>query len=56
MLNGLSEEQKRVIEQMSYAIVESILSIPMDELRKASEHGDSELIKVATRLFRYEDR
>jgi len=56
MLNGLSNEQKRIIEQMSYAIVESILSIPMDELRKASEHGDSELIKVATRLFRYEDR
>ncbi len=56
MLDSLSEEQKRVIEQMSYAIVESILSIPMDELRKASEHGDNELIKVATRLFRYEDR
>ncbi len=56
MLDNLSEEQKRVIEQMSYAIVESMLSIPMDELRRASEHGDSELIKVAMRLFRYEDR
>lgn len=56
MLDNLSEEQKRVIEQMSYAIVESMLSIPMDELRKASEQGDSELIKVAMRLFKYEDR
>ena len=52
----ISEEQKRVVEQLSYAIAESILSIPMDELRRASETGDSELIRVAGRLFRYEDR
>jgi glutamyl-tRNA reductase len=52
----ISEEQKRIVEQLSYAIAESILSIPMDELRRASEMGDSELIRVAGRLFRYEDR
>ncbi len=52
----ISEEQKRIVEQLSYAIAESILSIPMDELRRASEIGDSELIRVAGRLFRYEDR
>lgn len=50
---SLDEGSRQVIEQMSYAIVESILSIPMDELRKASEHGDVELIKVASRLFKY---
>ncbi|MEM4278795.1 MAG: glutamyl-tRNA reductase [Candidatus Nitrosocaldus sp.] len=52
MLN-LDEHSKQVVEQMSYAIVESILSIPMDELRRASESGDVELIKVASRLFKY---
>ncbi len=52
MLN-LDEYSKQVVEQMSYAIVESILSIPMDELRKASENGDVEFIRTASRLFKY---
>ncbi|GBC73068.1 Glutamyl-tRNA reductase [archaeon HR04] len=52
MLN-LDERSKQVVEQMSYAIVESILSIPMDELRKASENGDVEFIRTASRLFKY---
>ncbi|MDW8276308.1 MAG: hypothetical protein RMJ59_08030, partial [Candidatus Nitrosocaldus sp.] len=52
MLN-IDEQSRQVVEQMSYAIVESILSTPMDELRRASESGDVELIKVASRLFRY---
>jgi len=52
MLN-LDEHSKQVVEQMSYAIVESILSIPMDELRKASENGDVEFIRTASRLFKY---
>ncbi|MFN4336140.1 MAG: glutamyl-tRNA reductase [Candidatus Nitrosocaldus sp.] len=51
----IDESSRQVVEQMSYAIVESILSIPMDELRKASERGDAELIKVASRLFKYEE-
>ncbi len=50
----IDESSRQVVEQMSYAIVESILSIPMDELRKASERGDVELIKAASRLFKYD--
>lgn len=39
MLGELDEEQKKVVEQLNHAIVEGILSNPMDTLRKASEGG-----------------
>ena len=54
MLGDLDEEQKRIIEQLSHAIVESVLSSPMDNLRKASEDGDKELMKAVSKLFKYE--
>ena len=54
MLGGLNEEQKKVIEQLSHAIVEGVLSNPMDILRKASEDGDKELMKAVSKLFKYE--
>jgi glutamyl-tRNA reductase len=54
MLDGISEEQKRIIERMSMSIVEGILASPMDNLRKASEQGDKELLDVIDRLFKYE--
>lgn len=50
----LNEEQKKVVEQLSHAIVEGILSNPMDTLRKASEDGDKELMKAVLKLFKYE--
>jgi glutamyl-tRNA reductase len=54
MLGDLDEGQKRIIEQLSHAIVESVLSNPMDNLRKASEDGDKELMKAVSKLFKYE--
>jgi glutamyl-tRNA reductase len=54
MLGDLDGEQKKVIEQLSHAIVEGILSNPMDTLRKASEDGDKELMKAVSKLFKYE--
>jgi glutamyl-tRNA reductase len=54
MLGELDEEQKKVVEQLSHAIVEGILSNPMDTLRKASEDGDKELMKAVLKLFKYE--
>lgn len=54
MLGDLDEEQKRIIEQLSHAIVEGVLSNPMDNLRKASEGGDKELMKAVSKLFNYE--
>jgi len=54
MLGDLDENQKKVIEQLSHAIVEGVLSNPMDILRKASEDEDKELMKAAAKLFKYE--
>ncbi|HJU33822.1 MAG TPA: glutamyl-tRNA reductase [Nitrososphaera sp.] len=52
----LAPDEAKVIEQLSYAIVESILSIPMNNLRKEAEEGNNaELMKMVAKLFRYEE-
>jgi glutamyl-tRNA reductase len=54
MLGDLDQQQKKIIEQLSHAIVEGVLSNPMDNLRQASEDGDKELMKAVSKLFKYE--
>ncbi len=52
----MEPEEARVIEQLSYAIVEGVLSIPMNNLRKEIEEGGSEeLMKTVAKLFKYEE-
>lgn len=48
----------KVVEQLSYAIVEGILSTPMNYLRKEIEEGGiegEELMKMVSKMFKYED-
>src|SRR5918997_3119622 len=53
----LPPEETRVIEQLSYAIVEGILSTPMNNLRKEIEEGgNEELMKIVAKLFMYEEK
>lgn len=53
----VGSDEARIVEQLSYAIVEGILSAPMNNLRKEIETGQSEeLIKIVAKLFRYEDK
>lgn len=53
----LGPEEVRVVEQLSYAIVEGVLSTPMNNLRKETEEGQSEeLMKVVAKLFKYEEK
>ncbi len=54
LLGDISDEERMIIEKMSIAIMEGILSSPMNNLKKASEQGDREILNIATRLFRYE--
>lgn len=54
MLGNISEEEREIIERMSISIVEGILYNPMNNLMKASENGDTELISIINRLFKYE--
>lgn len=52
----LAPEEAKILEQLSYAIVEGILSTPMNNLRKEIEEGgNEELIKVVAKLFKYEE-
>ena len=52
----LTPEEDRIIEQLSYAIVEGIISIPMNNLRKEIEGGgNEEITKRVAKLFNYEE-
>ena len=53
MLGEKDEGKIRIIDQLTQAIVEDIMSIPMNNLRKASEQGDSEILKTVVKLFDY---
>ncbi|TRZ70057.1 MAG: glutamyl-tRNA reductase [Nitrosopumilaceae archaeon] len=53
MLGETDEQKIRIIEQLTQAIVEGIISTPMNNLRKATEQGDSELLKTVSKLFDY---
>ncbi len=56
MLGEKDEQKIRIIDQLTQAIVEDIMSIPMNNLRKASEEGDSEILKTVTKLFDYKTK
>ena len=53
MLGETNKEKIRIIEQLTQAIVEGIISTPMNNLRRASEQGDAELLKTVSKLFDY---
>lgn len=55
----IGTEERRIMEQFSYAMVEAIMSTPMNSLRKEIEtdNKNEDLIRIAARLFNYhEDR
>ncbi len=53
MLGETDEKRVKIIEELSKAIVESIVSAPMNNLRKASEKGNPGLLEAASKLFDY---
>jgi len=57
MRNKIDEKDMKVFEQFSYALIEGILSTPMNNLRREfsqNNKNNSELINLAMRLFNYE--
>jgi glutamyl-tRNA reductase len=55
----IGSDEAKVIEQLSHAIVEAVLSAPMNNLRKEIELGvtnQEEIMKVIAKLFKYEDK
>ena len=55
---SLGPKEAKTIEELSYALVEGILSTPMNNLRKEIElsNENEELMRVVSKLFKYEDK
>ena len=57
--NRIGPNEAKVIEHLSHAIVEGVLSAPMNNLRKEIEEAvddQEEIMKVIAKLFKYEDK
>jgi glutamyl-tRNA reductase len=55
----IGPEERRIMEQFSYAMVEAIMSTPMNSLRKelGTDSKNEDVMRIAARLFNYhEDR
>jgi glutamyl-tRNA reductase len=53
MLNETDEKKIKIIEELTKAVVESIVSTPMNNIRKASEQGKPDIVELASKLFDY---
>jgi len=53
MLDEKDERKIKIIDELTKAIVESIVSTPMNNIRKASEQGNPEVVELASKLFDY---
>lgn len=53
MLGEKDEKKIKIIEELTKAVVEGIVSTPMNNIRKASEQGNPDIVELATKLFDY---
>lgn len=53
MLGEQDEEKIRIIDELTKAVVESIVSTPMNNIRKASEQGKPDVVELVSKLFDY---
>jgi len=53
MLDETDDKKIKIIEELTKAVVESIVSTPMNNIRKASEEGNPEVVELASKLFDY---
>ncbi|AFS80422.1 glutamyl-tRNA reductase [Candidatus Nitrosopumilus koreensis AR1] len=53
MLDEKDEKRIKIIDELTKAVVESIVSTPMNNIRKASEQGNPEVVNLASKLFDY---
>lgn len=55
-LHETDQKRIQIIDDLTREVVESILSTPMNNLRKSSERGDSSMVAIAKKLFDYESQ
>ena len=53
MLNNADSDTAKIMDDLTKAVVESIISGPMNNLRKASEEGRTDVLEAASKLFDY---
>ena len=53
MLDETDEKKIKIIKDLTKAVMESIVSTPMNNLRKASEQGRPDVVEIAGKLFDY---
>ncbi|WP_316505858.1 glutamyl-tRNA reductase [Nitrosopumilus sp.] len=53
MLDEKDAKKIKIIDELTKAVVESIVSTPMNNIRKASEQGKPDLVELASKLFDY---
>ncbi len=53
MLGEKDEKKIKIIDELTKAVVESIVSTPMNNIRKASEQGNPDVVELASKLFDY---
>ena len=53
MLDEKDENKIKIIDELTKAVVESIVSTPMNNIRKASEQGNPDIVELASKLFDY---
>lgn len=56
MLDEKDEEKIKIIDELTKAVVESIVSTPMNNIRKASEQGKPDVVEIASKLFDYKKK
>lgn len=56
MLGETDEKRIKIIDELTKAVVERIVSAPMNNLRKASEQGDPKILEAASKLFDYKKK
>ena len=56
MIGDIDPEKKKIIEDLTKSVVENIVSVPMNNLRKETEQGNTELIDTVGKLFNYKKK
>ena len=56
MLGDLDDDKKKIVDELTKAIVESIVSTPMNNLRKETEQGSDDLLEAVSKLFDYKKK
>ena len=56
MLGEIDEDKKKIVDDLTKAIVESIVSTPMNNLRKETEQGNDDLLEAVSKLFDYKKK